>query len=263
MQRIEAGMNKVKLPRRLCLCWGFRRRIYRARILAWYQGNWRPSERMGSLSSLIGAAVFPVGLILVVLAGAELITGNMMSVAMALFSRKYQLKNWRLTGNRHDYEPNRRIVCCLLFGHLVGLTETGPYLEKTIAVAQGKLDMSFGKVLISGIGCNWLVSCCLAFFRRSRRSRKILASGSWLWHLWQSDFSTLSPTCLWFLRHFAGSFTWGQFIGNIIPAFIGNVIGGAVFVGLIYFIAYHKKERSRKEMKQVSWTKGKSTRWFA
>lgn len=55
-------------------------------------------KEWGSLSSLIGAAVFPVGLILVVLAGAELITGNMMSVAMALFSRKISLKqlavNW-------------------------------------------------------------------------------------------------------------------------------------------------------------------------
>lgn len=55
-------------------------------------------KEWGSLSSLIGAAVFPVGLILVVLAGAELITGNMMSVAMALFSRKISVKelavNW-------------------------------------------------------------------------------------------------------------------------------------------------------------------------
>lgn len=147
---------------------------------------------------MIGAAVFPVGLILVVLAGAELITGNMMSVAMALFSRKISVKelaiNWGIVTIMNLIGA---LFVAYFFGHLVGLTETGPYLEKTIAVAQGKLDMSFGKVLISAIGCNWLV--CLAVwlsFSTKTQQEKSLASGSQPWLLWLSDFSTLSPTCL-------------------------------------------------------------------
>lgn len=89
---------------------------------------------------MIGAAVFPVGLILVVLAGAELITGNMMSVAMALFSRKISVKelaiNWGIVTIMNLIGA---LFVAYFFGHLVGLTETGPYLEKTIAVAQESL----------------------------------------------------------------------------------------------------------------------------
>lgn len=87
---IEAGMKKVQLPLPSLLVLGFLGGAFIAlgylldiRVIGDLPKEW------GSLSSLIGAAVFPVGLILVVLAGAELITGNMMSVAMALFSRKY------------------------------------------------------------------------------------------------------------------------------------------------------------------------------
>ena len=80
---------------------------------------------------MIGAAVFPVGLILVVLAGAELITGNMMSVAMALFSRKISVKelaiNWGIVTIMNLIGA---LFVAYFFGHLVGLTETGPYLEK-------------------------------------------------------------------------------------------------------------------------------------
>ncbi|WP_369888243.1 formate/nitrite transporter family protein [Bacillus halotolerans] len=253
---IEAGMKKVKLPLLSLLVLGFLGGAFIAlgylldiRVIGDLPKEW------GSLSSFIGAAVFPVGLILVVLAGAELITGNMMSMAMALFSRKISLKelavNWVIVTIMNLIGA---LFVAYFFGHLVGLTETGPYLEKTIAVAQGKLDMSFGKVLVSGIGCNWLV--CLAVwlsFGAQDGAGEIV--GIWFpvmafvaigfQHVVANMF--VIPAAI-----FAGSFTWGQFIGNLIPAFIGNVIGGAVFVGFIYFIAYHKKDRSRKEMKQVS-----------
>ncbi len=42
------------------------------------------------------------------------------------------------------------------FGHYVGLTE-GEFLHKTIAVAEGKVSADFGRALVSGIGCNWMV----------------------------------------------------------------------------------------------------------
>lgn len=206
-------------------------------------------KEWGSLSSLIGASVFPIGLVLVVLAGAELITGNMMSVSMALFSRRISagalVKNWVIVTLMNLVGA---LFVAYFFGHVVGLTETGPYLEKTIAVAQGKLDMPFGKVIVSAIGCNWLV--CLAVwlsFGAEDGAGKI--AGIWFpimafvaigfQHVVANMF--IIPAAI-----FAGSFSWGDLIGNLIPAFIGNVIGGAVFVGLIYFIAYSKKIRKSK-----------------
>lgn len=140
---IEAGMKKIKLPLPSLLVLGFLGGAFIAlgylldiRVIGDLPKEW------GSLSSLIGAAVFPVGLILVVLAGAELITGNMMSVAMALFSRKISVKelaiNWGIVTIMNLIGA---LFVAYFFGHLVGLTETGPYLEKTIAVAQGKLAL--------------------------------------------------------------------------------------------------------------------------
>jgi len=40
---------------------------------------------------------------------------------------------------------------------------------------------------------------------------------------------------------FAGQMTWVEFIGNIIPTFLGNVVGGAIFVGLLYWYVYDKQ----------------------
>ena len=45
----------------------------------------------GSFTSFLGAAVFPIGLILVILAGGELVTGNMMTVSMAWLQKKITL----------------------------------------------------------------------------------------------------------------------------------------------------------------------------
>nr|MDH3077632.1 formate/nitrite transporter family protein [Bacillus velezensis]MDH3093629.1 formate/nitrite transporter family protein [Bacillus velezensis]MDH3098963.1 formate/nitrite transporter family protein [Bacillus velezensis]WGD99609.1 formate/nitrite transporter family protein [Bacillus velezensis] len=253
---VESGVKKVHSPLSALIVLGFLGGAFIAlgylldiRVIGDLPKEW------GSLSSLIGASVFPIGLVLVVLAGAELITGNMMSVSMALFSRRISagalVKNWVIVTLMNLVGA---LFVAYFFGHVVGLTETGPYLEKTIAVAQGKLDMPFGKVIVSAIGCNWLV--CLAVwlsFGAEDGAGKI--AGIWFpimafvaigfQHVVANMF--IIPVAI-----FAGSFSWGDLIGNLIPAFIGNVIGGAVFVGLIYFIAYSKKDQKKQGMKRVS-----------
>lgn len=142
------------------------------------------------------------------------------------------------------------------FGHIVGLTETEPFLAKTVAIAESKITDSFGQTLISAIGCNWLV--CLA-----------------IWMAFGADDVVGKITGIWFpimafvaigFQHvvanmfvipaaiFAGYFSWIDFFGNIIQAFIGNAIGAAGFVGLAYFFCYHKKSYRDKEIvvKEVS-----------
>ena len=112
--------------------------------------------------NVLGGAVFPVGLMLVVLAGGELITGNMMSLSMALYAKKITLvsvlNNW-IWITFMNFVGAIFVAYC--FGHLGGLTE-GDYLNKTVAIAEGKLHESFGRTLILAIGCNWLV--CLALW---------------------------------------------------------------------------------------------------
>ena len=85
-----------------------------------------------------------------------------MSLSMALYAKKITLisvlNNWVWITLMNFIGA---IFVAYCFGHLGGLTE-GEYLNKTVAIAEGKLHESFGRTLILAIGCNWLV--CLALW---------------------------------------------------------------------------------------------------
>jgi formate/nitrite transporter FocA (FNT family) len=51
---------------------------------------------------------------------------------------------------------------------------------------------------------------------------------------------------------FAGHFTWLDFIQNIIPVYLGNIVGGAGFVGFIYFRCFHVVDLEEKKIKRAS-----------
>ncbi|WP_019244296.1 MULTISPECIES: formate/nitrite transporter family protein [Bacillus] len=253
---INAGVQKAKLPLSIMLILGFLGGAFISlgflldiRVIGNLPVEW------GSLSSFLGAAVFPLGLILIVIAGGELITGNIMTVAMAFFSKKVTIKEllnnwfWITLANLIG-----ALFVAYFFGHVVGLTETGPFMDKTIAIAQAKVNDSFFQTIISAIGCNWLV--CLAIwiaFAANDVVGKIF--GIWFpimafvaigfQHVVANMF--VIPAAI-----FANALSWGDFIQNIIPTFIGNVIGGAVFVGLAYFVSYSKPKLKTQKLKKVS-----------
>ncbi|MED4885080.1 MULTISPECIES: formate/nitrite transporter family protein [Bacillus] len=244
---IDAGVKKTQLPLSSILILGFFGGAFIALgflLDIRVSGNLPPE--WGSFGNLLGAAVFPLGLILVLLAGSELVTGNIMSVAMAFYAGKVTLSkllvNWIVITITNFIGA---IFVAYFFGHVVGLTETGSFLTKTVAIAQGKLDESFWQTLVSGIGCNWLV--CLAVWL-SYGADDFIGKIIGIWfpimgfvaigfqHVVANMF--VIPAAI-----FAGHFSWADFISNVIPTFIGNVIGGAVFVGLAYFLAYHKQSQ--------------------
>lgn len=200
-------------------------------------------ESLEGLSSLIGASVFPIGLVLTLLAGGELLTGNMMAVSIAGFAKKVTIKdiskNWLLVtiGNFVG-----ALFVAYFFGHLVGLTETGSYLSQTISVAGSKLEASFLQAFLSGIGCNWLVASAVWLCYGAKDfTGKIL--GIW--------FPTITFVAIGF-QHvvanmfvipaaiFAGHFTWFAYIQNFIPVYLGNAVGGVVFVAMVYYYSYKK-----------------------
>jgi formate/nitrite transporter len=195
----------------------------------------------GSFSGFIGASVFPIGLILVVLAGGELLTGNMMTLPVAWFAKKISfgavIKNWLIILIANFIGS---IFVAYFFGHVVGLTETGPFLDKTVAIAQGKIDENFLQSFISAIGCNWLVALgvWLAYGAKDFAG-KIL--GIWFpvmafvaigfQHVVANMF--VIPAAI-----FSGHMTWADYFPNFVAVFLGNAVGGAIFVGLAYFLAY-------------------------
>lgn len=203
-----------------------------------------PEDLWGSVSGFIGASLFPLGLILVVVAGGELLTGNMMVLMTARLSKRittWQIaKNWTIITISNFLGS---VFIAYLFGHVLGLTETGPYLAKTIAVAESKINEPFHLAFISGIGANWLVCLAvwLAYAAKDTAGKMI---GIWFpimafvaigfQHVVANMF--IIPAAI-----FAGEFNWLLYIDNFIPVFLGNVIGGAVFVGSFYWFAYSQR----------------------
>lgn len=199
-----------------------------------------PHELAG-LGKLLGAAVFPVGLVCILLGGGELITGNMMALPVAWMKKRITLhqwlRNWLIVtfGNVLG-----AFFVAWFFGHYVGLTE-GAALAETISVAQGKLNSSFGQAVVSGIGCNWMVCMGLWLcYGADTFSGKIL--GTWFpvmvfvaigfQHVVANMF--VIPAAIWG----GAAISWMQFAGNMLAVYLGNVLGGTILVGGLYFWAY-------------------------
>lgn len=123
------------------------------------------------------------------------------------------------------------------------MTEHGPYLARTGLLARSKLEEPFGIAFISGIGCNWLVSSAVWLAYGSKDGAGMVAS------VW---FPTMAFVALGF-RHvvanmflipaaiLAGQATWLEYVGNFVPVYLGNAVGGSLFVAGIYAMAYLKK----------------------
>ncbi|XJZ25663.1 formate/nitrite transporter family protein [Bacillota bacterium Lsc_1132] len=238
----ETGTKKANLPILSILTLGFLGGAFISigylldiRVTASLPKDW------GTFGSFLGASVFPLGLILIVLAGGELLTGNMMAVSMAFFAKKVSIgkliNNWIWITVTNFIGA---LFVAYVFGHLAGLTSEGPFLAKTVAFAQGKVSEAFWPSFFSAIGCNWLVGLALWLsYGSEEMSSKILS----IWfpimgfvaigfqHVVANMF--VIPAAI-----FAGQLNWGQYIQNFIPVFLGNAVGGSIFVSLLYWLAY-------------------------
>ncbi|MCL5129487.1 formate/nitrite transporter family protein [Algibacter sp. L4_22] len=204
----------------------------------------------GIVKFLFGAT-FPIGLILVVTVGAELFTGNNAYFVPNVLSRKQNigavLKNWGLV-----YFGNflGAIFVAYVITHLTHIVSGSPFIDSVHNVAVGKTSHTFLVTFLKGIGANWLV--CLAVWQgmaAKNTTGKILS----IW-LPVMAFVTMgfehSIANMYFipLAIFEGAnITWTSFlINNLIPATLGNIVGGVLFVGLPYGYLFGKLDTGIK-----------------
>ncbi len=207
-------------------------------------------------TKILGGAAFSVGLMLVVIAGAELFTGNNLmvsSVMMKEITFSTMLKRWGVVFLANFIGS---IIIALVF-YFSGLWKTGDGALGAAAVktAYNKVALGFGEALWRGIGCNWLV--CLAVWM-ALAARQIIGK------IFAIFFPIMAFVAIGFEHSVANMYFiptgillmngagfssvpgvdpnilgWINFLWrNLLPVTIGNIIGGAVFVGMSYWGAY-------------------------
>jgi formate/nitrite transporter len=190
------------------------------------------------------AGAFPVGLMLVVLCGAELFTGNNL-MTLGCLNCRYKwsdiFRNWGVV-----YLANFvGSVALALFVANSGLMAAGtPAAELAIGIATKKIAIAFGPAIIRGILCNVLVVLAVWMATGARDViGKIFACWFPIMLFVLSGFEhSVANMYLVPLGMFLGApVTWGEFIlNNLLPVTIGNLIGGALIVPLFYYVAYMK-----------------------
>ena len=209
-----------------------------------------------SVAKLIGAAVFPGGLAMVLIAGSELFTGNNLIIIPVLQKQATlggMLKNWVVVyiGN---FVGSILIAALVVYGHtfsLFGAAVGG----SAINIAVGKVSMVFSDALLRGILCNFLV--CIAVwmaFAAKDVVGKIVGlffpimffvlcgfehSVANMYFISAGLFAAGNDTYLAAATADPSVLTWGAFfVKNLLPVTIGNIIGGSLLTGVGYWLIY-------------------------
>ncbi len=205
-----------------------------------------------SAGRVISSVVFPIGLFMVLVGGAELFTGNCLIIIPVLTKKTTfagMLKNWIPV-----YLGN--MVGGFLIAFIAAFSHTYSFADSSLAqlvvnTAVTKANISFTDGLLRGILCNVLV--CMAVwcsFAADELAGKILA----LWlpvmlfiiggfeHCVANMYFIPAGMLASFVHQIEaeGLSLSGYFVTNLIPVTIGNIIGGSICVGLVYYLAYLK-----------------------
>jgi formate/nitrite transporter len=214
------------------------------------------------IARLLAGVVFSLGLVLVVIAGAELFTGNNLMV-IAFASRRIRLTSllraWGIVYVANFVGALATALVVYWSGETRDVAGVG---QRALQIAETKTSLGFGEAILLGVLANALV-CLAVWLALSARSvtDKILAiilpvaafvaagfehsianmyfipSGLFL-KAWAPDSFWASTGTT---QHASADVTWyGFIVDNLIPVTIGNIIGGAILVALVYWYVYRR-----------------------
>ena len=200
---------------------------------------------------LLGGLVFSLGLVLVIIGGAELFTGNCL-IVMAWADRKVSsgllLRNWGIVyfGNFVGAAG----AAALLHGSgTLGLGE-GAVQATAAAIAQGKVSLPFMEAFVRGILCNILV--CLAVWLSYAAHHVagkflviILPVAAFVALGFEHSVANMYFIPVAMLAGVEGV-TMSGFFANLIPVTLGNIVGGGVFVAFVFWVIYLRPAREKK-----------------
>jgi len=213
------------------------------------------------LKSLIAGAVFPVGLIAIVLTAMELFTGDAMLLPIAAMHKQVK---WNKVWNSWVWVYVANFIGSVFWAYLMyvgplskgGTAELTAFGTNAVGIAEGKVlpymaagGIGLWSAFMKGIACNLLVNLAIMM---SFTSKAMIGKFFGIWFpimaFVASGFEH-SVANMYFIPAgiFAGAnVTWGQFfVWNLIPVTIGNIVGGFFFIGWVYYWCF--KEELPKE----------------
>ena len=269
----DAGKYKVGLPAWNMVVRGFMSGAYIAMggalatvcstgIMA-TDATLRYGTASAGFSQLILGAVFPVGLIITVLTGAELFTGDAMLAPMAAFIHKI---SWAQVINLWIWVYIGNLIGSVFWAYLMangpfvtfdaaGTATISAFGTRAIAIAGAKVSyvgmMGMWSAFLKGIGCNYLVNLAILlgicsddavgkFFGIWFPIMAFVSSG--LEHSVANMYFIPAGILTSGLTGTATTATWiNMWTSNLIPVTIGNIVGGMFFVGVLYWVAFRKE----------------------
>lgn len=199
-----------------------------------------------AVAQVLGGVVFSLGLILVVIAGAELFTGNNL-LAMAWADGKITtielLRNWFVVcvGN---FIGAAGLALFVFLSHHPDMNN-GAIARTYLAIATAKVSLPFWTAFFKGVLCNVLV-CMAVWMALAGRSvvDKVIAVVFPISAFVAAGFEHsvanmyFIPLGLLLQADDISYITWTAFFKSQVPVILGNLVGGSVLVGLVYHVIY-------------------------
>lgn len=199
------------------------------------------------LVKFVAGALFPVGLIMVSVAGADLFTSDCAGIILPFLDKrisfKVLLKIWILS---YFFNFVGTQFVAWFMTYQTGIIADSPWKDYLNHLAETKMSKDFWTVFIKGVGANWLV--CLGTWM-GFAAKDVIGKAVGIW-IPVMLFVTLgyehSIANMFFIPaaiYQGADITWVDFlVKNLLPATLGNIVGGAGLVGCIYWYIYLKNE---------------------
>ena len=215
------------------------------------------------MAQLVLGAVFPVGLIITVLTGAELFTGDAMLAPMAAFIHKI---SWAQVMTLWVFVYIGNLIGSVFWAYLMA---NGPFVTwdaagaatitafgtRAIAIAGAKVSyvgmMGMWSAFLKAIGCNYLVNLAILlgicsddmvgkFFGIWFPIMAFVSSG--LEHSIANMYFIPAGIITSMLTGVPTTANWvNMWTANVIIVTLGNIVGGLFFVGILYWVAFRKE----------------------
>ena len=207
--------------------------------------------------AMIAGAVFPVGLVMIVITGMSLFTGDTMLIPVAVFQGK---TTWRKVGWAWLWVYAGNFAGSLFWAYLMfwgpfrksGTAELSVFGQSAVAIAQLKVlpyaaagGAGLSSAFAKGIACNILVNLAILLgISAENTSGKMLGIWFPIMAFVACGFEH-SVANMYFVPvgiMLGASVTWPQFLlWNLLPVTLGNIVGGLVFVGAAYSFCFRRE----------------------